>query len=294
MKSNATAEAPRLPRKTPRIAEGERIDFPRRFSRRLGGCIFFILSALLAAGCATKPIYTSQPNLAIVVPGIGGDGDVYARIVCSLHDRGSSDCLRVSDWGSSLPIFFISISSQSWHKNVERHLADQILEWRSGHPNSRIALIAHSAGAGVVAGAVAQLPGGVRVGPIIFLAPALSPGFDLRPMLRHATIIHVFFSTDDFFWQGIGPTIFGNYDRVHSSGAGRVGFTLAVLNPSEKARVIQHPYQRCWKALDNDGGHYDWMAGPFVGAVLKPLIDARPPAASIAAGTGRSSSASSN
>ena len=65
-------------------------------------------------------------------------------VVRSLHDHGSDDCLRVSDWGSSFPVFFISISSQIWHKNVECHLADQIL-LRSDHPNSRIALIAHSA-----------------------------------------------------------------------------------------------------------------------------------------------------
>ena len=28
--------------------------------------------------------------------------------------------------------------------------------------------------------------------------------------------------------------------------------------------------------MDNDGGHYDWMAEPFVAAVLKPLIEAQP------------------
>src|SRR5271155_5798888 len=139
--------------------------------------VAFLLAAILSAGCATQAISTNQPDTVIVVPGIGGDGDVYAGIIRSLHDHGSSDCLRVSDWGSSFPIFFISISSQTWHQNAERHLADQIILWHSDHPNSRIALIAHSAGAGVVAGALAQLPGGVRAGPIIFLAPALSPGF---------------------------------------------------------------------------------------------------------------------
>jgi len=261
---------------------------------RIHATVSFALTAIFAAGCATKTISSGQPNTVIVVPGIGGDGDVYAKIVRSLHDHGSDDRLCVSDWGSSFPIFFISISSQTWHQNAEHHLADQILQWRADHPNSRLALIAHSAGAGVVAGAIARLPEGVRVGPIIFLAPALSPGFDLRPMLTHATVVHVFFSPDDLFWQGFGPTIFGNYDRVHSSGAGRAGFTLAGLNPSEKARVIQHPYQTRWKSLDNDGGHYDWMAEPFVAKVLKPLIDAQPSAAIIAAGTPRSSSANPN
>jgi pimeloyl-ACP methyl ester carboxylesterase len=249
---------------------------------------------ILTASCATKIVSRAQPDTVIVVPGIGGDGDVYAQIIRSLRDHGSDDCLCVSDWGSTFPVFFISISSQTWHKNAERHLADQILFWRADHPNSRIALIAHSAGAGVVAGALAQLPDDVRIGPVILLAPALSPNFDLRPMLRHATIVHVFFSPDDSFWQGLGPTIFGNYDRVHSSGAGRVGFTLADLNASETARIVQYRYQSTWKSLGNDGGHYGWMAEPFVATVLKPLIDAQPPAATIAADTPRSSSANRN
>ena len=90
----------------------------------------FLLAAILTAGCATKAVSPAEPNTVIVVPGIGGDGDVYAQIVRSLHDHGSDDCLRVSDWGSSFPVFFISISSQIWHKNVEHHLADQILLWR--------------------------------------------------------------------------------------------------------------------------------------------------------------------
>jgi len=253
--------------------------------------ILFVLFASLTPGCATKTVSPEQPNTVIVIPGVGGDGGACAQVIRCLHDHGDTDCLRVSDWGSSYPIFFISISSHSWHESAERKLADQILQWRSDHPNSRIVLIAHSAGAGVAAGAVAQLPTGCQIGPIIFLAPALSTGFNLHPMLLHTTILHVFFSADDFFWQGVGPILFGNYDRVHSSGAGRKGFILTSLTNAEKAKVIQHPYQPQWKSLDNDGGHFDWMAEPFVAAVLKPLIDAEPRADINVAGTSRSSAA---
>jgi pimeloyl-ACP methyl ester carboxylesterase len=233
------------------------------------------ISLILLLGCATPPVHTDGPNTVIVVPGIGGDGSVYAQIIRSLRDHGSPDCLEVCDWGSSYPIFFISIASQTWHDHAERDLCAKIESIRANHPGGRIALIAHSAGAGVVAGALRRLPEGVRVGPVLFLAPALSPKFDLAPMLQHTTTLHVFYSPDDDFWQGLGPTIFGNYDRVHSGGAGRWGFKLVGLNEAEKGKVIQHPYQRQWKALGNDGGHYDWMAEPFVGEVIMPLIDER-------------------
>jgi pimeloyl-ACP methyl ester carboxylesterase len=252
------------------------------------------LIAISLSGCATQTIAPQRPNTVIVVPGIGGDGGVYAGIIRSLEDHGSNDCLCVSDWGSSFPICPISISSSGWHRSAERNLATQIVQWRQAHPDSRIAIIAHSAGAGVVAGAVAQLPPGETVGPILLLAPALSPGFDLRPMLRHATVVHVFFSHEDFFWQGIGPTILGNYDRVHSSGAGRLGFTLASLDPLERQMVVQHAWQPQWKSLDNNGGHYDWLAEPFVAAVLKPIIDAQPAIALITSDIPRSSSANRN
>ncbi len=228
---------------------------------------------LLLTACATPPVNTDHPNAVIVVPGIGGDGGVYAQIIDSLRDHGSPDCLEVSDWGSSYPIFFISIASQSWHDHAERDLCAKIESIRANHPGGRIALIAHSAGAGVVAGAVRRLPEGVRVGPVIFLAPALSPKFELAPMLQHTTRLHVFYSPQDDFWQGLGPTIFGNYDRVHSGGAGRWGFRLIGLTEAEKAKVIQHCYQPTWKVLGNDGGHYDWMAEPFVAEVIMPIID---------------------
>src|SRR5579872_6208444 len=120
---------------------------------------FVMLAGIGISGCATKTISPERPNEVIVVPGIGGDGGVYSQIIKSLHDHGDEDCLRVCDWGSSYPIFFISIASQSWHKNVERDLAEQIVQWRTAHSNSRIVVIAHSAGAGVVAGAIARLPG---------------------------------------------------------------------------------------------------------------------------------------
>jgi len=164
--------------------------------------------SLFLGGCATPVISPKGANTVIVVPGIGGDGDVYAQVVHSLHDHGSEDCLRVYDWGSSWFLFLRSIGSSQLHDSAEFRLAQQIIQWRTDHPHSRIALIGHSAGAGVVMGAIWRLPPGMSVGPVILLAPALSPDFDLRPALKHATVVHVFYSSEDGFWQGIGADIF--------------------------------------------------------------------------------------
>jgi len=234
--------------------------------------ILAALLALAAAGCATPVIAPQQPNTVIVVPGLGGDGGDYAQIVHALHDAGCQDRLCVFNWGCSWALFPITLASSGLHHDTERRLAALIIQWRKDHPGSRIALIGHSAGAGVIVGMLARLDDSVTVGPVILLAPALSPDFDLRPALAHANCIHVFYSADDWFWQGIGSTIFGGYDGVHRDGAGRRGFTLAHLSDEQKCKVIQHPWQPQWKSLGEDGGHFDWMSGPFVAHVLAPLI----------------------
>jgi pimeloyl-ACP methyl ester carboxylesterase len=243
---------------------------------RRAGLFFGLLGVAcmsLAGGCATAVVGANRSNVVMVVPGVGGDGAAYAQVVHSLEVHGSGDCLCVSDWGSTWPVFFISVSSEGWHRDAEMHLAEQITQWREKHPGARIVLIAHSAGAGVTLGAVARLGAGVVVGPVILLAPDLSPGFDLRPALQHVDVIHVFYSSKDAFFQGIGPEIVGTYDRVHCDGAGLRGFTLANLSAPEKGRVIQHAYRSEWEKLGNDGGHYDWLAEGFVAEVIEPIID---------------------
>jgi pimeloyl-ACP methyl ester carboxylesterase len=255
-----------------RNAKGREGDSVYSEPLRVRGWICFAFLALLT-GCATTVIAPQRPDTVIVLPGIGGGGDVYDQVVRSLYDHGSDDCLRVFSWGYSWPLFWFTNSSGTLHNFTEQQLADQIVEWRSNHPHSHIVLIAHSAGAGVVVGALSRLSGSMEVGPVILLAPSLAPDFDLRPALKHTDIIHVFYNPDDDFWQGLGPTVFGTYDGAHRDGAGRTGFSLASLSPQQRVRVIQHPYESQWNELGNHGGHFDWMAEPFVAVVLKPLID---------------------
>lgn len=251
----------------------------KRAMRHLGA-ILASLVAFAAAGCATPVVAPQQPNTVIIVPGLGGDGGdggVYAQIVHGLRDAGSHDCLRIFNWGCGWLLFPVTLGDSGLHHDTERKLADQIMQWRKDHPGSRIVLIGHSAGAGVIAGALGRLDDSTVVGPVILLAPALSPDFDLRPALAHANIVHVFYSAQDTFWQGIGSFIFGGYDGVHRDGAGRKGFTLAQLSAEQKETVIQHPWQPQWKSLGEDGGHFDWMSKPFVQKVLWPLLRETPP-----------------
>jgi pimeloyl-ACP methyl ester carboxylesterase len=240
---------------------------------RLAGAAIVVI-ALLLAGCASPVISPKANNIVLVVPGIGGDDSNYRGVCTALSESGNHDRLQVFDWGPGWALCFVSLSSSDLHHHTEARLADFVAQWRAQHPQARITLIGHSAGAGVILGMLPRLSDNTgEIGPIILLAPALSPDYDLKPALQHANIIHVFFSEHDDLWQGIGPVLFGGYDSVHRNGAGRRGFTLTNLTPEEKQKVIQHPFDPNWEPLGEHGGHFDWMKPDFVRKVLQPLID---------------------
>jgi len=227
---------------------------------------------LVAGGCASPVLNSEASDEVIMVPGIGGDGPEYGGVCRALADAGNKDRIQVFDWGYHWPLFFVNISSGNLHEETEKKLAAFIEAWHQKNPRARIVLIGHSAGAGVILGTVARLDDATGdVGPIILLAPAVSPDYDLRPALRHCRTIHVFFSTEDDFWQGFGPSLFGEYDRTHRDGAGRWGFTLQNRDASQRARVVQHPYDKQWDKLGNHGGHFGWLSHDFVMRVLEPL-----------------------
>ncbi|MDP9174208.1 MAG: alpha/beta hydrolase [Planctomycetota bacterium] len=231
--------------------------------------LFFLLG-----GCSSPVIHPASPDTVIVVPGIGGDGPEYGGVGKALRDAGSNDCLQVFEWGLHMPLFFITISDRGLHERTEKRLAELVTRWHADHPHARIVLIAHSAGAGVVLGMLPRLdPAIASIGSVILLAPALSPQYDLAPALHRVTAMHVFYSEDDDFWQGLGPSLFGNYDGHHESGAGRRGFEAKSLTPDQRQILFQHPFETAWKKYGNHGGHYDWLAHDFVIHVLKPLID---------------------
>ena len=244
---------------------------PARF-RKLA--LLLSLCAALTGCSATPVIHPQAANDTIFLPGVGGDTPVYANAIDALRDAGDPDRLEILNWGYGWLLFFVTINDGPLHHDTEKKLVAEIMQWRSAHPGSRIVLIGHSAGAGVILGALARLDPGVVVGPVVLLAPAVSPEYDLRPILAHVTVVHVFYSEADSFWQGFGPTIFGLYDGDHGDGAGRKGFELRGLTEIQKRQIVQHPYDPKWKALGNDGGHFDSCDPKFVAKVIRPLIQA--------------------
>ena len=114
----------------------------------------------------------------------------------------------------------------------------------------------------------------------VFLAPAVSPGYDLTRALRALRReLVVFWSPLDLLVLGAGTRLFGTVDRVKTDAAGRVGFRVpehpAVAGQYEK--FVQYPYDPDWMRFRNNGEHIGPMMRPFAREVIAAVIQGRGP-----------------
>ncbi len=227
--------------------------------------LFISLLVLAATGCATRATVATGGDVVFVVAGVGGTSG-YGGIVNALTREGRT--VRPVAWGAPPPLFMFNFSNQSIHDHAEKKLARRIIAWRQAHPSGRIDVVGHSAGAGVVLGALGRLEQ-EQIREVILLAPSVSPTYDLRPALaRIEGTLHIFCSDRDTVFLKWRTSHFGTYDRIKTPAAGYAGFTGAY--PPDK--LVQHPYVPAWRELDNDGGHLGSLAQPFAVRFIAPLL----------------------
>jgi hypothetical protein len=226
----------------------------------------FLLLCILLTGCASSGSVSPADNDVIfIVTGVGGNSG-YEGIRDAVKKPGRA--VRIVAWGS--PVFVMNFSTESIHNDAEKMLAQKIDAWHKDHPTGAIDLIGHSAGCGVVLGALPRTSS-ARANTVILLAPSVSPGYDLAPALAQIDgKLHVFYSDRDTFFLEWRTSNFGTYDRVRSKAAGNVGFPQDKYPPE---KLIQHPYDPSWESLGNDGGHYGVQGAAFAKQVLAPLLE---------------------
>jgi hypothetical protein len=236
-----------------------------------------VIAAGLAMGCAgggrddrAWPV----GDMVVVVPGVGGYGRKYSAMVRGLVEGGVAEgSVHVFRWGSSL--FVMNLEDEKIHEKAEAELAARLAAWRaSSASEARVCLVGHSAGCGVILGALRRMSVDPRVGTVVLLAPSVSPIYPLAEALGHAQgRVHAFYSDRDRLWLGWRARTFGTYDRVRTEAAGKVGFAGIEALPMElRDKLVQHPYDRTWERIGNDGGHEDWLAPQFAREVLAPLL----------------------
>jgi pimeloyl-ACP methyl ester carboxylesterase len=227
---------------------------------------------LCAIGCRYR---LADPGLSssvtFVVHGIDGAGPWYGGLVEGLREGRPRDQVELVSWGVPL-LLLPNLVLSNLHDSGESHLAERIREWREARPDGRVSLVGHSAGCGVILGALERLDRATMVNEVILLGPAVSSDYRLAPALRRVRgTMHVFYSSGD----EILPSTFltGTYDGAVGESAGRVGFDAASLPAELKLHLRQHEHRLAWERLGCSGGHFGWRSRAFAQAVLAPLLD---------------------
>jgi pimeloyl-ACP methyl ester carboxylesterase len=232
--------------------------------RRAATIVALIL--FVAAGCTEKHP-PADKRIVFLLPGVAGGK--YETLTRAIEESAKCEVRRVP-WGAPAPLFMLNFSNRKIHEDAERKLAEAILEYRATHPSAEVDLIGHSAGCGVILGALKRLPAHAHIRTVALLAPSVSPKYDLTPAILKLERLHVFTSSLDTVFLKWRTSHFGTYDNIKTPAAGNAGFDLSSLSSELRAKVIEHPYSDAWKSLGNDGGHFGTLADDFAKKIIAP------------------------
>lgn len=231
--------------------------------------VLLALLTTLISGCATKP---AGPDVIFFLPGVAGDGLWYNGLRDGLRDGGVSRQVITVSWGAPGPLFALNFSDKGIHDSAEQKLAKIVTEHRQKFPNGRIDLIGHSAGCGVILGAVGRLQEGSSIGRIVLISPSVSPTYDLNPVLGRCASLDSYHSTKDTTFLEWRTSHFGTYDRIKTKAAGNTGFSTSLTHSELAPRFADQSYEPAFSDLGNDGGHFGGTARRFVQKKIAPLL----------------------
>src|SRR5271157_2154484 len=178
-----------------------------------------------AADSGNEAADSRRRGLVLVAGGVGGFDLCGTALRYVLAVEGLNYAIHVFPWGHGFGRWFADLTNVSNRDLKAALLADEVRQFRTSQPDDPVFLIAKSGGSGVVVKALEQLEE-KSVERAIFLAPALSPGYDLTTALRAVrSEMVVFWSPLDLFISGAGTRVFGTADRVWTASAGFAGFS---------------------------------------------------------------------
>jgi pimeloyl-ACP methyl ester carboxylesterase len=222
---------------------------------------------------ATRRAVSNKETFHIHLPGIGGYRGVDRALLRGLQDGGFDANLKPYDWTGEDAGLAALVATQR-HRAESTRIAKLIAERAARRPGERITVTAHSAGAGIITWALEQLPTDVQVDAVVFIAPALSPEYDLSRALAHVRDkVYILYSPYDAAVLGMGTKMLGTVDGVKAEASGKLGFTMPpTADRAQYNKLVQIPYQSEWIKLGNIGDHIGGMSRPFARGVIAPLL----------------------
>jgi hypothetical protein len=225
---------------------------------------------------APAPAGPKGEALVLVADGVGGFDLCAKAIARAIKASGLPYTTRTVRWGHGKGRWYADLSDSANCEARAQELAEAVRRRRAERPGEPVFLVGKSGGCAVVVKALERLAGsGESVESAILLAPALSPGYDLARALggvRREVV--VFWSPFDVIFLGAGTRIFGTSDRVHCSGAGRVGFLRPKPGGDAPARLAAYRKLRQvrWSPRMSSTGYLGGHLGPDSPRFLKKYV----------------------
>jgi hypothetical protein len=232
---------------------------------------------------ATAPALPPAPEPYVLhVPGISGESWVDHTMIRGLAQgfaaAGVHPEIQIYDWTEHDP-GIPALQAYARNRAEAKRIAALLTERFNADPRRTIYVTCHSGGAGLAAWALEDLDPRIKIQTLLFIAPALSPGYDLSRALRHVKrAAYVFWSNRDTAILQAGTTVFGTIDGVYAPAAGFTGFltpkTAAAAH--EYAKLHQIAYDPAWVRYYNAGDHIGPMETPFAREVLARVLRGQP------------------
>jgi hypothetical protein len=231
----------------------------------------------LLAAAPAAPAAAPPRAFLLHIPGVSGESFVDHTLLDGFREGRLDADMEIYDWTEHDPGVPALQAIERNKKQAVKIAAKLTAKFRAD-PRITIYLTSHSGGAGLAAWALEALPPDVKVRRVIFLAPALSPSYDLSKALGHVRDkAYDFYSSHDKLILSVGTQVFGTIDGVYGDAAGYVGFqTPATADAAQYAKLVQRPYDPAWLIYGDDGEHIGPMATAFAKAVLVPLLEGKP------------------
>jgi pimeloyl-ACP methyl ester carboxylesterase len=245
------------------------VDVSKNAIRATGVLFLVAFAAPCARAQSVAP--SGAPNIAFVADGAGNYQMASRTLRATALECHAPLAVETFIWSHGYLRIVTDQVDLSYARQEGKILAETVLAYKKSHPDTKVHLLGHSAGALVVLAAAEWLPP-ESIQTMVLLSPSVSSSYDLRPALRcvqHSVEVH--YSEQDWVYLGIWTGLLGCGDRRSCEASGRFGFKLEVDAPADAAlasRLVQYPWQHSYTALGNLGGHY----GAYQPAYLKLLV----------------------
>jgi pimeloyl-ACP methyl ester carboxylesterase len=263
---------------------GDRVMEDRaRFVRSLACCVAAVL-VINVAGCARLMNFKSAERrdhgYTLVLTGIEGAHVGHAGLVSGLKSGGVPSEMEIVDWTTGMPpLMLVHLRYDGRNRRQAEQIAEKIVQYQDEYPGRPVNLIGHSGGGGMTLLTLEALPADRQVDSAILLAAAISPDYDLRPVLPK--VERGIWNYSSLLGDGplliAGTTAFGTIDGKHTPAAGAVGFRLP-QNASTFDRhmysdkLFERPYRLRMALNGNLSDHYGPMNFLFARNELAPIL----------------------